>query len=567
MAQRLARLLPYLRKLTAPPDSDADLLDRFVRVRDEEAFSTLVGRHGPMVFRVCRRVLGEADAAEDAFQATFLVLVRRAGSVGRPSALAGWLYGVASRVALKARAAAARHRPRQGDLPDPPDPRPDPLATLSTRELLAVLEEELRRLPERYRTAVVLCCLEGLTLDEAAQKLGCSNGALRGWLERGRARLHKRLARRGVTGTAALAAVEVARGTAGAGLPATLAQQAAQAALRYTMTGTATAGVVSANISLLTEGVLRTMWLTKLCWGLVLLLAVGSVGAMAGVMLGQAGVLTPPTQGEAGPMVLAQAPPPRPDPDPVTGKLGPTENVTQTGKTGNPWTKRLANGVMVELLGVSFNPSKPGSWWRPDGSPLDVPPYEKQGGRVHPSPAQQAREFAVRLRNLPEGSPSVLWEFRPEGYGSSASGTAEKGGRVLADVAPIAVAFPSKQEACTVRFGVAAGPWKAEASGRGGEAQGGDQLAVIFGTARPVKGGTAITVSHSPVDRALRLVVVDTDGKTRSAGRVQTGGAGKIVQIDAEFDVPPDRVREFRLQGRPYEWAEFPDVRLNLRKE
>jgi DNA-directed RNA polymerase specialized sigma24 family protein len=131
MVQRLARLLPYLQRLTSPPDSDAVLLDRFIRLRDEAAFSLLVRRHGPMVFRICCRVLREIHAAEDAFQATFLVLARRAGFLARPAALAAWLYGVASRVALKAR---ARQQMQPVDPLDPADPHPDPLATLSTRD-------------------------------------------------------------------------------------------------------------------------------------------------------------------------------------------------------------------------------------------------------------------------------------------------------------------------------------------------------------------------------------------------------------------------------------------------
>jgi RNA polymerase sigma factor (sigma-70 family) len=191
--------------------ADEELLERFVRTRDECAFSALVERHGRMVLRLCWRVLGQGAAAEDAFQATLLVLARRAGSIRRPGALAAWLHGVAYRLALKARDAGERRR--EAPLPDLPqaDPRPGPLDELTARELLAVLDEELDRLPQAHRLAVLLCCLEGRSLEEAARQVGCTVGSLRGRLERGRSRLRARLARRGLDLPTTL-------------LPATLAQ-------------------------------------------------------------------------------------------------------------------------------------------------------------------------------------------------------------------------------------------------------------------------------------------------------------------------------------------------------
>src|SRR5262249_29249807 len=140
MAQGLTQ---FLRSLCRPPDrslcsSDGELLARFARGHDEAAFAALVARHGPMIHNVCWRVLGDADAAEDAFQPTFVVLARRAGSIGRPAALAAWLYGVASRVARKARSLRQRisQTSAPADAPEPADPRPDPLAILSARDLL-----------------------------------------------------------------------------------------------------------------------------------------------------------------------------------------------------------------------------------------------------------------------------------------------------------------------------------------------------------------------------------------------------------------------------------------------
>src|SRR5262245_15995449 len=210
-----------LRNLPLPPGGppDAELLARFARDRDEAAFTLLVARHGPMVLRVCRRALGDAHAAEDCFQATFLVLARRAGAIRRRASLAAWLHGVALRVANKARRdrrAATAGCAGEGAA----DPHPDPLSALVARELLQALDEEVGRLPEVYRLPVLLCCLEGHTQQEAARRLGWTAGAVKGRLERGRARLHARLAKRGLTPGAALAAVEVARAGAAAARPA-----------------------------------------------------------------------------------------------------------------------------------------------------------------------------------------------------------------------------------------------------------------------------------------------------------------------------------------------------------
>ena len=184
-----ARLLYHIRRLAAPPapdpGSDEELLTRFVARRDEAAFAAIVARHGPMVLRLCRRVLADAHAAEDCFQATFLVLARKAASVRRRTSLAAWLYGVAVRVSRKARHSGRRAgvelRPQEA----PADPRPDPLGLLTARELLAAVDEEVRRLPEVYRLPIILCCLEGRTREEAAARLGWTEGAVKGRLERG----------------------------------------------------------------------------------------------------------------------------------------------------------------------------------------------------------------------------------------------------------------------------------------------------------------------------------------------------------------------------------------------
>jgi RNA polymerase sigma factor (sigma-70 family) len=197
---------------------DRQLLDRFVRSREDSAFAALVRRHGPLVLGVCRRVLHNPDDAEDAFQATFLALARKAASAGRRASLGTWLYQVAFHTALRARKQSATRRQREDKAP--PRPQPDPLAEVTGRELLTALDEELHRLPERLRAPLVLCYLEGRARDEAARELGWSLGTLKRRLEQGRASLHVRLSRRGISlaallaGGAAGVAVSSARATA-----------------------------------------------------------------------------------------------------------------------------------------------------------------------------------------------------------------------------------------------------------------------------------------------------------------------------------------------------------------
>ncbi len=184
---------------TADPDlaPDRDLLDRFARFNDQQAFAALVRRHGPPVLGVCRRVLRDPHAAEDAFQATFLVLARKAHAIARPKALASWLYGVAVRVACKARAGVPT--PLPGPLADPPVEAPDPAAGLASEELRLILDEELCRMPDRDRDLIVLVYLEGRTHDEAARAVGCPLGSVAWRLTRARDDLRRRLARRGVS--------------------------------------------------------------------------------------------------------------------------------------------------------------------------------------------------------------------------------------------------------------------------------------------------------------------------------------------------------------------------------
>ena len=213
-------ILQLIRRVHRDPrvegSADQDLLRRFVGERDEAAFETLLRRHGAMVLDVCRGVLGNEADVEDAFQATFLILARRAESIRKGASLACWLHGVAYRTALRARADCAR-RQRHEARTSPRCTTTDP-DELTWREIRRVVHEELDRLPERHRAALVLCYLQGKTQDEAAVELGLPKGTLKGHLERGRSLLQARLVCRGLGPGVVLALAAWPAATKAAGL-------------------------------------------------------------------------------------------------------------------------------------------------------------------------------------------------------------------------------------------------------------------------------------------------------------------------------------------------------------
>jgi RNA polymerase sigma factor (sigma-70 family) len=243
--------------------SDRQLLERFTAGRDagaEAAFAALVARHGPMVLDVCRLLLRDQHHAEDAFQAVFLVLARRARSVRDPDLLANWLYGVTLRTARKARVRRARHRKKEQDeamrCPDPRAPA-DELAI--DREQAEALHVEIDRLPRSFRLPIVLCYFEGLTLDEAARRLRCPAGTLRSRLARAREKLRRGLTRRGVVLPAAALTAALTPRPASAALSSPLYDMTTRAAILF-----ATGQAASPAATALAREVLRSMLIYKL---------------------------------------------------------------------------------------------------------------------------------------------------------------------------------------------------------------------------------------------------------------------------------------------------------------
>jgi RNA polymerase sigma factor (sigma-70 family) len=260
--------------------SDAQLLRAFAAGRDAAAFKALLQKHGPMVLGVCRRVLGHEQDAEDAFQATFLVLARKAAAGFQPQVLAGWLYGVACRTAQKARVQAARRRLKERQAARMPTVDPESEALWA--DLRPVLDEEINGLPEKYRLPFVLCYLQGKTNEQAAELLGCPKGTVLSRLSWARERLRARLARRGLAPSAGFLTAALAADRLSATMPEALTDLAAGRALAFAW-GPVTSQASPDSITALAEGVLTTMFRTKLATALVVVLALGLLGAGAGI--------------------------------------------------------------------------------------------------------------------------------------------------------------------------------------------------------------------------------------------------------------------------------------------
>jgi RNA polymerase sigma factor (sigma-70 family) len=286
--------------------TDGQLLECFATrggEASELAFAALVERHGPMVLRTCRAVLRDEHDARDAFQATFLILVRRGGSLWVNDSVGPWLHGVACRASARARRDAARRRAAEKRAAEMSGRSAD---DSGWDDLAGLLHEEVDRLPDRYREPVVLCDLEGRTHEEAARHLGCPVGTVKSRLARGRERLRARLTRRGLAPEAALATLGPVT------VPASLANATIGAAVRYATVGAAAAGAVPTAVVALTEGVSRSMLMTSLRTTFLFPLAV--VTALGGLATGGVLLAQQRTEEKPAPVPTARSEPPAPAP-------------------------------------------------------------------------------------------------------------------------------------------------------------------------------------------------------------------------------------------------------------
>jgi RNA polymerase sigma factor (sigma-70 family) len=406
---------------------DGELLDRFVTRRDEdgdEAFTMLVRRHGPMVFGVCRRILGSSHEAEDAFQAAFLVLARKANAIARRETLANWLFGVALRTAKDARARARRRRAWEeracelrvvhaaGD--DPPE------------ELRQILDEELARLPARFRVPVLLCELESLSRQEAARRLGIPEGTLSSRLARAKVLLRERLTRRGLGISTSLLSACMAQEAQAAVVSGVLAESTIRAATRIAA-GCSATGLVTASVHSLMEEVLKAMVFAKLKSVTVALVTAGAV--------------------VTGAMVLAQDPvarreePPTKSADPTVGMPSREELPTKTaspflfGRRSDPdrlnaleqKLDRILDELGHERPSATTPPARypPGGTMAPDlaVNPLRYDSFRKVPAETKPAPERTDRLTAVEQRMADLERRMAEIEKRVNQAGTSTSAT------------------------------------------------------------------------------------------------------------------------------------------------
>jgi RNA polymerase sigma factor (sigma-70 family) len=302
MSRQFAAVTQWIRHLAAldrpVATSDQQLLDRFIAHQDAEAFAGLVSRHGPMVWAVCRRVLSDPHDAEDAFQATFLVLVRKASAIAIRSSIGSWLHGVAYRVACKARTQRIQRRSRESEFTDMPvaEPTPDRLWD----DVRAVLDEEVSRLPEKYRAPFVLCYLEGKTNEEASQHLRCPKGTVATRLAWAREVLRKRLGRRGVTLSTAALGTLLSERALPAAAPGAIVSNTIHAAMLFAA-GNATASSLRASVTALVHDGVRTVATSKLKMMLAACVAVAALSTSAGILAYQGTLAHSPEDKSAAP--------------------------------------------------------------------------------------------------------------------------------------------------------------------------------------------------------------------------------------------------------------------------
>ncbi len=341
---QLEAVVRHIRKLVARrednPPTDKQLLARFAARREEAAFVTLMERHGPLVLGVCRRILRNEHDAEDAFQATFLVLARKATTVRWQKSVGGWLYGVAERVAAKARTDTVLRQRRERQVQAMP--QEDPIAAAEQRELQSMLDKEVRLLPAKYRLPLVLCCLEGISRTEAAQQLGWKEGTVAGRLARARELLHKRLTRCGVAISSGALGTLLSENPAS--VPSGLADRTVKAVLLFTLGKVAAAGGVSTSGAVLAEGVLRAIFLTKVKVVAVLVVA-SAIALGAGFVAHHNGAGTPPyAEQENG----SQPGPKSLDPEPADApKQAANEGPTVDGPELRDLVKKVTGTVVM----------------------------------------------------------------------------------------------------------------------------------------------------------------------------------------------------------------------------
>ncbi len=393
---------------------EGQLLERFVARRDEAAFEALVLRHGPMVLGVCRRLLRDPAEVEDAFQAVFLVLVRKAGSIRQKDLLGPWLHAVATKTAHRARVNALRRRMVEG-VGSKPEIEPidgsDPSRVADRAELRALLDEEVGRLPEKYRMPLVLCYFDGKTHDEAAALLRWPVGTVRGRLARARDRLRDRLTRRGLTLGAGLSAALLAGPEVKAALSPALVGSTVRAALFFATGPGAAAGLVSATAATLGQDILRTMLMTKLKLAAAVgLMAVGVAATGAAVHAVQDSTPAPTSRPSARTLPSAPAEPAAPAVAETPVNETPSAPASPAPPTERPATVTIDGETVPTPASDPFAAPTPAA--RPSAATLPAPVESTFPAPA--SPAEQPKTVTV-LRTVidSKGRPVTIQEEVP----------------------------------------------------------------------------------------------------------------------------------------------------------
>ena len=348
-------LIRHLRRIAGLPGdgggTDGQLLEAFVSQRDEAAFEALLGRHGPMVLAACRRVLQNTHDVEDAFQATFLVLCRKAGSISNRESVGGWLYQVACRIALRVKAETSRQAACESLSPDLP--ASDAPHELDWHDLRPILDEELSRLPEKYRPPLVLHYLEGKTVTQVAHELGWRHGTVLGRLARARDRSRTRLTRRGLSLTTGALAAALTQQAPASSVPFMLTKSTLKMTSLFLLGPAVLPGTVATKAIVLAQGALQAMLVTKLKLVAMFALAVGVVTAGTGVLTHHA---MAEKQAAADPAEAPQPPPKdarRPRPNPVEEQPARTDRYRDPlpeGAIARLGTTRFRAGGSINLM-------------------------------------------------------------------------------------------------------------------------------------------------------------------------------------------------------------------------
>ena len=353
---KMSEVIQHIRRAVLLHDgaglTDGQLLESYISRREEAAIAALVRRHGAMVWGVCHRVLSSHQDAEDAFQATFLVLLRKAASILPRELVANWLYGVAHQTALNAKQGAAKRRRRERQVMDMPEPKG--VEQDRSHDLQLLLDQELSRLPDKYRAVIVFCDLQGKTRKEAARQLGVPEGTIASRMATARTKLAKRLARHGLALGGGSLAAALSQNVASASVPTSVLSVTIKA-ITQIAAGKAATGLISANVAALTEGVMKAMLLTKLKAMTALLLLLSMV-TLTGVMVlawGQTGPASTGNKGNNGEKPAAKA----------DDKPGGVEKPAAQAQPKDP-PKDFTNGIGMKFVWI-----KPGTFLM--GSPKE----------------------------------------------------------------------------------------------------------------------------------------------------------------------------------------------------